>query len=494
MELVARGIVKRYPGVIALDGVGLTLRGGEVHAIAGENGAGKSTLMGVLCGAVAPDEGEITIDGREQRFSSPRDARALGIRMIHQELSLVPDMTVAENIFLGVEPARRGVVDRPRQDAEARDVLARLRQSIDPGARVRTLPLAARQMTEIAKAVAQRARLIIMDEPTAILARDETDALFAVIAELRAAGVAIAYITHRLDEIARIADQVTVLRDGRVVTTGARAALSRDEIVHAMVGRELASGYPPQSVPPRDVVLQLEHVTAGPVRDASLAIRAGEIVGIVGLAGSGRTELALAIYGHVPLDAGRMLLDGKPFAPRTPHDAIGAGIGLLPEDRKGQGLILSAAVRVNASLASVGDVAPSGIIARERESAAVSEWREALAIRTPSIEQPVRLLSGGNQQKVVLARWMLAHSRILLFDEPTRGIDVGAKAEIYALMRKLAADGVAIVMISSDLPEALGMADRVIVMRGGSIAGELTSAEASQDRVARLILGESEAA
>ena len=494
MELAARGIVKRYPGVLALDGVDVTLRGGAVHAIAGENGAGKSTLMGVLSGSVVPDAGVLEVDGARVQPASPHDAHALGIRMIHQELSLVPELSVAENIFLGAEPARRGVVDRAAQLAGARDVLARLGQNgIDPRARVAALPLAARQMAEIAKAVVQRARLIIMDEPTAILAREETDALFAVIAELRAAGVAVAYITHRLDEIARIADWVTVLRDGRVVASAERAALARDEIVHAMVGRELASGYPPATAAARDVVLRLERVSAGPVRDVSLALRAGEIVGLVGLAGSGRTEVAHAIYGHLSISTGAMFLDGQPFHPRTPPDAIRAGIGLLPEDRKGQGLVLEAAVRVNASLASLRDISRGGVVDRGREAGAVAEWRDALAIRTPSLEQAVRLLSGGNQQKVVLARWMLARSRILLFDEPTRGIDVGAKAEIYALMRKLAADGVAVLMISSDLPEALGMADRVVVMHGGTVAGDLSGDDATQDRVARLILGEAAA-
>ena len=487
MQLDARSITKRYPGVVALDGVDLTLAGGEVHAIAGENGAGKSTLMGVLSGSVRPDAGTLTIDGVAAGFASPRDARERGVRMIHQELSLVPELTVAENIFLGVEPARSGVVDRAGQRIRTEEVLARLRQThLDPDARVASLPLAARQMTEIARAVSQRASLLIMDEPTAILSRAEIDALFAVIDELRAAGTAIAYITHRLDEIERVADRVTVLRDGRVIESRARDAFPRDDIVRAMVGRELASGYPAAKSAPGNVVLRLSNVSAGPVHDVSLTLRSGEIVGVVGLAGSGRTELAHAMYGHARLVSGTMSLDEKPFQPRRPRDAIAAGIGLLPEDRKGQGLILSAAVRVNASLASLGGI----VVDRERERAAVSTWRDALGIRTPSIEQPVRLLSGGNQQKVVLARWMLTHSRILLFDEPTRGIDVGAKAEIYALMRELTAKGAAILMISSDLGEALEMSDRIVVMRNQTVTHQLSSAEATQERVARLILGE----
>jgi ABC-type sugar transport system ATPase subunit len=495
VELVARSLVKRYPGVTALDDVGIALRGGEVHAIAGENGAGKSTLMGVLSGAVQPDAGSIEVDGEDVRFESPHGAQLRGIRMIHQELNLVPELSVAENIFLGSEPARRGVVDRTRQQQGALAVLNRLGQSaIDPRARVADLPLAARQMTEIAKAVARDAALLIMDEPTAILAHEETEALFAVIEQLRAAGVAIAYISHRLDEIFRIAGRVTVLRDGRVVSTDPIDALTREDVVRRMVGRDLAGGYPAGTGAAGDVILSLDRVSAGPVRDITLSLRRGEILGLVGLVGAGRTEVAQAIHGHLPITAGTMTLGGAPYHPRTPHDAIAAGIGLLPEDRKGQGLILMAAIRENASLASLGALARRGVVDRSRESTAVRHWADVLSLRTPSFERPARLLSGGNQQKVVLARWLIARSRVLLFDEPTRGIDVGAKAEIYALMRKLADEGTAILMISSDLPEALGMADRVLVMRGGRIVGELSAAEATQERALRLILGESAAA
>jgi ribose transport system ATP-binding protein len=495
VEFVARSLVKRYPGVLALDGVSITIRGGEVHAIAGENGAGKSTLMNVLSGAVTADAGALEMDGQSARIGSPHDAHALGVRMIHQELSLVPNMTVAENIFLGAEPASRGVVDRARQSRDARAVLDRLGQTrLDADARVNTLPLASRQMTEIAKAVVHRARVLIMDEPTAILAHEETDALFGVIAQLRAEGVAVVYISHRLDEIFRIADRVTVLRDGRVVGSAPLADLSRGEIVRLMVGRELAAGYPQPTGAPGAELLRVDGLCSGPVRDATFTLRRGEIVALVGLVGSGRTEVARAIYGAAPINAGRMMLVGAPYRPRAPHDAIAEGIALLPEDRKAQGLVLLAAVRENVSLSSLGDFARGGVIDRDRERADVMRWVDALRVRTPSIERPVRQLSGGNQQKVVLARWMLAHSRLLLFDEPTRGIDVGAKAEIYALMRRLADEGTAILMISSDLPEALGMADRLLVMRAGRIVGEVARADATLDRVAALILGESVAA
>lgn len=491
MELRAAGLVKRYPGVVALDGVDITLTGGEVHAIAGENGAGKSTLMQILSGAQQPDSGELRVDGSVVRFGSPRDAQALGIRMIHQELNLVPDLSVAENIFLGREQSRRGLVDRARQRSDARAVLDRLGQRrLSPDTVVGTLPLAARQMTEIAKAVAADARLIIMDEPTAILAHDETEALFAVIAQLRASGVAIAYISHRLEEIGRIADRVTVLRDGCLVASRQASEMSRAELVQLMVGRELSAGYPAAVVAPGKEVLRVEHLSSGPVVDASLTLRQGEIVGLIGLLGAGRTELALALYGAAPVTAGRMWLAGEPYAPHSPTDAIARGLALLPEDRKRQGLVLEAAIRGNIALTSLPHLARGGVVDRELEDAETSKWSEALAIKTPTLEKAVRQLSGGNQQKVVLARWMLANSRILVFDEPTRGIDVGAKAEIYMLMRRLTGEGASILMISSDLPEALGMSDRLIVMRGGRIVGDLTRAEATQERVAALILGE----
>ncbi len=495
MELEARSLVKRYPGVLALDDVSIAVRGREVHAVAGENGAGKSTLMKVLSGAVRPDAGTLAVDGHPVRFESPHAAHAAGIRMIHQELSLVPELSVAENVFLGAEPARRGVVDRKRQERDARAVLERLGQGrLDPRARVAGLPLAARQMTEIAKAVAARARVLIMDEPTAILAQEETDVLFRVIAQLRDDGVAVVYISHRIDEIFRIAGRITVLRDGRLVTSAPLAELTRADVVRLMVGRELAAGYPRPAGLPGAELLRLEGVTSGPVRGASLALRAGEIVGLVGLVGAGRTELARAVFGAAPRREGRMWIDGRPFAPRTPREAIAAGVALLPEDRKRQGLVLMAAIKDNVSLPSLPALARRGVVDRAREREGVARWIEALGVRTPSLDRPAQQLSGGNQQKVVLARWMLRHARVLLFDEPTRGIDVGAKAEIYSLMRRLADEGAGILMISSDLPEALGMADRLFAMRGGRIVGELPRVDATPDRVAALILGQSEAA
>jgi ribose transport system ATP-binding protein len=491
VELTAQGLVKQYPGVRALDGVGLTLRGGEVHAVVGENGAGKSSLMKILSGAARPDAGVLTLDGQPLVLRGPRDAQRAGIRMIHQELSLVPELTVAENIFLGHEPATRGVIARRTLVTDARAVLDRLGQeAIDPAASVRTLSLAARQMTEIAKAIARDARVLIMDEPTAILAQHEADALFAVIRQLRADGVAVAYITHRMDEVYLLADQVTVLRDGRVVSTGALGEYNRAEMVRQMVGRELAGGFPVGSQSAGAERLAIEGVSSGRVRHATLQVHAGEIVAVVGLVGAGRTELLRAVFGAAPITGGTMRLDGAPYAPRSPREAIARGVALLPEDRKAEGLILAAAVRENASMAVLPRLAAAGVIRRGAERAAVVHWIEALRIRTPSQEQLVRMLSGGNQQKVVLARWMLAESSLLLVDEPTRGIDVGARAEIYTLMRDLVERGAAILMVSSDLPEALGMADRVIVMRDGATTAELQRSEATPDRVAALILGE----
>jgi len=495
VNVAAHDIVKRYPGVLALDQVTVELQGGEIHAIVGENGAGKSTLMKVLSGATRPDAGFLSIDGTPVQFASPRDAQARGIRMIHQELSLVPELTVADNIVLGSEPARGGVIDTAAQRQAARAVVDRLGQSgLELDAPVGRLPLAQRQLTEIAKAIAQRAGLLILDEPTAILSQGETDALFALLRQLRDEGVALAYISHRMDEVFAIADRITVLRDGRSMVSARAAELPREEVVRQMVGRELAEGFPPAAGSPGEVLLEVHGIRAGLAREASFMVRRGEIVALVGLVGAGRTDVARAIFGAERCRAGTMLLRGRGYQPRSPADAIAAGVGLLPEDRKGQGLVLTAAVRDNITLATVGTMATAGVIDRPRERRAAQHWIDALGIRAATALQPVRSLSGGNQQKVVLARWMLANSRLLLFDEPTRGVDVGAKAEIYALMRRLTADGAAILMISSELPEAIGMADRIVVMRDGRTVADLPGEGTSPDAVAALILGEQRAA
>jgi ribose transport system ATP-binding protein len=495
VELSVESLTKRHPGVLALDRVSLVIRAGEIHAVAGENGAGKSTLMRVLSGATAPDSGTIRVDGRPVRLETPQAAHRLGIRMIHQELSLVPEMSVVENIMLGAEPARFGLVDRAAQRAAAVAALARVGQSaLDADAPVHRLALAARQMTEIARALVHRANVLILDEPTAILSQDESEALFAVLGQLRADGVAIVYVSHRMEEIFRLADQITVLRDGRVVSTAAVANCTRAGVVRDMVGRELADGFPPPSATPGEEVLRVTGLRSGLARDVTFAVRRGEIVALVGLVGSGRTDVVRAIFGAAPVEAGSIELATASGPIRSPRDAIAAGLALLPEDRKRQGLVLESPVRENVTMASLAQLARHGVVDRVRERAAVAHWIDALAIRTTSQQQAVRTLSGGNQQKVVLARWLLAEARVLLFDEPTRGIDIGAKAEIYALMRRLTAAGVAILMISSELPEALGMADRVVVMRDGRTVGELPRERVTTDAVAALILGETRAA
>jgi ribose transport system ATP-binding protein len=495
MELIAESLVKHHPGVLALDDVSVAFASGEIHAVVGENGAGKSSLMNILSGASVPDSGSLTLDGTAVRFASPHAAHAHGIRMIHQEMSLVPELTVAENISLGAEPSRGGVIDRARQQRHARDVLDRLGQTdVDVNAPVGILPLATQQMIEIAKAVSRQVRLLILDEPTAILSHREADVLFAILGQLRAEGVAIAYISHRMDEVFRLSDRITVLRDGRVVSSAGIAVCTRSDIVRQMVGRVLADEFAVAGVAPGVEVLRLTGVRSALARDVTLNLRRGEVVALVGLVGAGRTAVVRAVFGAARLESGTMACNGVPYHPTSPRDAIAAGVALLPEDRKGQGLVLMGTMRDNTTLASLDRWSRRGVVDRAAEHAAVARWIDELGIRAASQEQVVSSLSGGNQQKVVLARWMLANSSILLFDEPTRGVDVGAKAEIYDLMRRLTDGGTAILMISSDLPEALGLADRIVVMRDGRTVGELARGEANPDVVAALILGESRAA
>lgn len=486
--LRVRGVHKSYPGVRALDGVDLDVYAGEVHALVGENGAGKSTLMKVLSGATLPDGGAIEMDGQEIDVRTPHDAHAIGIRMIHQELQLVPALSVAENIFLGSEPRHRFFIDLRKLRQKSEELLSRLGQKIAVDAKVERLPLAAQQMVEIAKSLASEARVLIMDEPSAILSDAELRELFLLIERLKDEGVAIIYISHRLDEITRIADRVTVLRDGRSVQSALVGELSLEEIVRLMVGRELSHVFPEAKNHPGEELLRVESLSAGIVRDVSFTLRRGETLGIVGLVGSGRTELARALFGADLPEAGSIYLDGKRVAPRTPREAIDLGIGFLTEDRKGQGLILNDPVRQNISLARLGAVAPHGLINEGRERENAERWVKDLRIKTPTVNEPVRNLSGGNQQKVVLARWLLAGSRVLIFDEPTRGVDVGAKSEIYQLMRRLAGEGAGIIMISSELPETIGMCDRLLVMHEGRISGELDKAEATPERVAQLMM------
>jgi ribose transport system ATP-binding protein len=479
-----RGVSKEFPGVQALMGIDLDLRGGEVHAIVGENGAGKSTLMKILAGIYQPDAGSLLVDGRTVHISSPRHAMALGIGMIHQELNLAPNLSVAENIFLGRAPMRFGLVDWRRLDLQTRSLLDRLAIDLDGRAAVEDLSVARQQMVEIAKALSLNARVIIMDEPTSALTERETATLFRIIGRLKAEGVAVAYISHRLEEIFRVADRVTVLRDGRLVSSSRVADTTPAQLISLMVGRELTALFPKESVEVGAPVLEVRRLSrAGVLHDVSFVLHQREILGLAGLVGAGRTELVRAIFGVDPIDGGEVLIDGKVVKIHGPREAIQLGLGFVTEDRKLHGLVLGMTVRENATLASLANVGRFGFIDFARERAMAADYVRQLDIRTPTVEQEVNNLSGGNQQKVVVAKWLATRPRILILDEPTRGIDVGAKAEVHALMSRLAVAGVSILMISSELPEILGMSDRILVVRQGRISAEFSRQEASQEKI-----------
>jgi len=484
--LQMRGISKAFPGVQALDDVSLDVAPGEVVALVGENGAGKSTLIKILSGCYRTDAGEIVLDGRRLGHYSPHQAQQLGISVIYQEFNLAPPLSVAENIFVGRQPRTRlGFVDFRRMEAEAQAVLDSLRLPIESRRLVASLSVAEQQMVEIAKAISFQAKIIVMDEPTAVLTERETATLFELVRRLRAQGVSVIYISHRLEEIFVIADRVVVLRDGRGVGGMAVAEATVDKIIHLMVGRELTEMFRKERVEPGEPVLEVHGLSraASRVRDVSLTVRAGEIVGMAGLVGSGRTEIARALFGVDPPDAGEVRVCGRSVRIRSPLAAIRAGVGLVTEDRKAQGLFLILPVRENATSASLGRLSTADFIRFDAERELVASLIEKLRIATPTPEQQVQYLSGGNQQKVVLARWLALKPRVLILDEPTRGIDVGAKAEIYGLMGELARQGVGILMISSELPEILGMSDRVLVVREGGIVGEFSRAEATQEAI-----------
>lgn len=486
-----RGLGKAFGGVPVLQDVQFELRRGEVHALMGENGAGKSTLMKILSGVYQRDSGEIDIDGQPAALGSPRAAQALGIQIIHQELNLMPHLTAAQNVWIGREPQRwRGLLldDRTMNERTAA-LFSRLRLALDPRTPVGELTVARQQMVEIAKALSHDSRVLIMDEPTAALTDTEVDELFRVIGELRAHGVGIVYISHKMDELQRIADRVTVMRDGRWVATLPMAGTPVQHIIALMVGRELAADHQvPVPRPGQPVALAVRGLTRGPmVRDVSFQVHHGEILGFAGLMGAGRTEVARAVFGADPMDAGEVQVHGRPVRIRSPRDAVAHGIGYLSEDRKRFGLATGLDVQDNIVLATLPRFARGGFWLDEAAMArTATELVQRLAVKTPSIAQQVRLLSGGNQQKIVIAKWLLRDCDILFFDEPTRGIDIGAKREIYRLIEALAAEGKAIVMISSELPEVLRLAHRVLVMCEGRVTGELSAAEATQERVMQL--------
>jgi ribose transport system ATP-binding protein len=487
-----RGIVKTFPGVRALDGVTFDVRAGEVHALVGENGAGKSTLMKILAGAQPADAGEILVDGVPRTIDGPRAAEALGIGMIYQEFNLVPDRNVTDNIVLGIEPVAGLLLDAKAAFAKANAVLTELGITLPLDRPVRRLPVAQQQLVEIAKALAKEARLIVMDEPTAALTNREIDALFLLIENLKAAGTAFVYISHRLEELPRIADRITVLRDGKAIETRPIAEMPENDMIRLMVGRDLTAQFPTLPVVAADaaVMLDVRDLASAPrIEGVSFNVRAGEIVGLAGLVGAGRTEIVRAIAGADVPTGGSVAIAGTVRTIDSPRAGIAAGIALITEDRKAQGLVLGMTIRENTTLAHLGRFVRGLFVSRKAESSTTDEEITQLRIRTPSGEQLARNLSGGNQQKVVLAKWLVGDARVFLFDEPTRGIDVGAKAEIYALMLELARRGAAIVMVSSELPEVLGMSHRVLVIRDGRIAAELPRAEATPDRVLAFATG-----
>ncbi|HEU4721667.1 MAG TPA: sugar ABC transporter ATP-binding protein [Gemmatimonadaceae bacterium] len=491
--LRATDVTKAYAGVQALKRASLELHAGEVHALVGENGAGKSTLIKILTGAVQPDSGEITLDGEPLPRLTPATAKALGIAAIYQQPALFGELTVAENIALGLERTGRwGRVDWRARHRRAQELLARVGARIDPETDAGELSMPQQQLVEIARALGADARVLILDEPTASLSKEDTDNLFRVVRELRAHGVGMIYISHRLEELPVIADRVTVLRDGNTIATRDMADVNREQLIQMMVGRELSAVFPKRTVAQGETVLELRGVgcRASAVSDITLSVRAGEIVGLSGLVGAGRSELARTIFGLTPADRGEILVRGKRVRIGSPADAIANGIAYVPEDRRRHGVVLEMPVSENVTLAALGNLSRFGALDFRRERELAADYTRRLGVKTASIRSLVSTLSGGNQQKVALSRWLLTKPTLLVLDEPTQGIDVGAKSEIHELMMELAEEGVAILMISSELPEILGMSDRIAVMPGGTIVRVRDRADATPERVLARALGE----
>jgi ribose transport system ATP-binding protein len=492
LVLEMRHIGKKFPGVVALDDVDFELRRGEVHILLGENGAGKSTLMKILSGAYQKSAGQIILEGAEVEIKNPRHAQRLGISTIYQEFNLIPHLSVGENIFLGREPAQLpGVIDQGAVFNEAGHALLGLGLTLNPRKLVKELRVAEQQMVEVAKALSLDARILIMDEPTAALTEQEILELFATIRRLKDKGVSIVYISHRIEELFEIGDRVTVLRDGRSVGTFDVRGIKKSELIRLMVNRELTELFPKErSIRGREA-LRIEGLsTKSGLEEISFSLYKGEVLGIAGLLGAGRTELARAIFGLDRITSGTIYVNEQPLRITSPRTAINSGIGFLTEDRKSQGLVLPLSVKDNLCLSSADKFSRWGIMDTGAEQLAADRYVKELRIRTPSLDQKVVFLSGGNQQKVVLSKWLCSESQIFIFDEPTRGVDVGAKAEIYQLMNRLTASGVAIMMISSELLEVLGMSDRILVMRGGRISGEFAAQEATQEKILQCALGE----
>ncbi|MCQ6558131.1 sugar ABC transporter ATP-binding protein [Paenibacillus mendelii] len=490
--LTMSGMTKAYFGVKALDGVSLDIRRGEVHALMGENGAGKSTLMKILTGLVKPDEGEIVFEGNSVQFANPQAALNLGIAMIHQELNPIPEMTVAENIFLGREPRYPGTpfVNTKKLEAQTRQLLEDFQFRAEPNTKVGQLSIAQKQMLEIIKAISYQAKLIIMDEPTSALSESEVKTLFQTIEKLKRQGVPIIYISHRMEEIFAITDRITVLRDGKLIGVRDTAELDSDGLISMMVGRSLDAIYPKEDAAVGGIVLEVRGLTRRPYfENVSFAVREGEILGIAGLMGAGRSEVMRALFGIDRADSGEVVMAGETVRVRHPSDAIRHGMAFVTEDRKELGLVLSRSIRENMTLASLSKASKGPFVSRSAEAAMCDEMTSNIRIKMNRMEQEVLTLSGGNQQKVVIAKWLLTSPKLLILDEPTRGIDVGAKAEIYKMMSKLAQQGLAIIMVSSELPEVLGMSDRILVMGEGEIRGEFARGDITQEQILECAIG-----
>ena len=490
--LTVTNVTKTYPGVLALDNVSFDVLPGEVHTLIGENGAGKSTLIKVLTGAIEPDSGEIEFDGQKYSKMSPGLSKSVGIAAIYQEFNLAPSVTVAENIFIGSRLNKGAFVDFRKLYAEAEKVLSNFHVKISPRAKVNDLTVAYKQLIEIAKAIAQDAKLIIMDEPTAPLTDDEVDNLFEIVEQLKKRGIAIIFISHRLEELFRISDRVTVMRDGKVISTHMTSEITKADLIKDMVGRTLSETYPQRNVSYGDVALEVRGICGGFVQPISFTLRHGEVIGLSGLVGAGRTELARLIFGADPKDGGEILVEGKPVTIKSPHDAVACGIGLVSEDRKLNGVLLRKSISDNITVPILKRLSHWLVIDSAKERATVDRYKDALRIKTPSVAQLVGNLSGGNQQKVALSKWLASECRVLILDEPTRGIDVGAKQEIYQLINQLAEQGIAIIVISSDMEEILGLTDRLIILCEGRETGRLEKRDYEQTTVLRYASGETD--
>lgn len=486
--LELKHITKLYPGVVALNDVSLEVRRGEILALVGENGAGKSTLIKTCSGAITPTQGEIVINGKSFTGMTPQTSEQNGIGVIYQEFNLVGDLSVAENIFLGRAIRKGMVIDLKAMEKESKKILDSLNIKINPKTLVKTLSVGYQQMVEIAKAVSQNAKLLIMDEPSAPLTSAEVEAMFAIVDKLKAGGVSIIYISHRLDEIFRLADRITILRDGQYVTTLNTDETNKDELVKYMVGRQLTEVYPKRDeiCVKDEVIFEAVNVSGNGDKNISFKIHRGEVLGLGGLVGAGRTEFAELMFGMRPKTAGKFIFKGKEISPKTPKDAIELGIGLVPEDRKKEGALLGMSIRCNINMPIYQRISKGTVINEKKEEEIAQTYRKEISIKTPTLDQLVKNLSGGNQQKVILAKWLAADSELLIFDEPTRGIDVGAKQEIYTLINHLVEQGKTVLMISSEMEELMGMSDRILILAEGNMTGELNKSEFDQERIMQL--------